>query len=353
MELYPVSEWGGPSNHTYDLIKGFYKLGHKVIWVTSCWEGVDCAKDVCTVIHLPPSRKHKIMVWKIPFIAKLIREHNIELVHTHGGYNAWIALAAVKLAGQGKVVNTWHSLRRVQKDPIHRWFYRNVSFIAVSDMLKELMVSNGLTHNVYRVHNGIDVDRFSNTQSNTTIREQYQIPAEAFVLGFIGRIDPDKGVSYAVKAIDALPPNVYLLVIGWNLNDEYFNHLKSIANERVKFCGPQDDVVPYLAAIDVLVLPSIVKESFGLVITEAMAQGKPVISTNTGGQKEIIEDGISGYIIDAESASQIADKVTILMTDPALYRTMSEKAKDVVRNKFSLEIMAQNTIQVFNDVLNK
>lgn len=205
------------------------------------------------------------------------------------------------------------------------------------------MEQAGIAEDIHIIHNGIDIEKFSGVEND--IRQKLKIPPDTFLAGYFGRLHPEKGIEYLIEAINNMP--AYLLCVGWNSDQEYAVSLKEAASERIRFCLPVLDVVPYMSAIDSLVLPSVCPESFGLVLCEAMALGKPVITTTTGGQGEIVEDGVSGFTVPAASSSAIAEKLYRLMNDKNLYGEMSKAASSSVRQKFSLEIMAPKTRELF------
>jgi glycosyltransferase involved in cell wall biosynthesis len=351
LEIYPFKGWGGPANHVFDLIKGFKKQGHNIFYVASDWEGIEPVKNFCQVYQFQCRHSERLGIMQVPALAKIVKENKIDIIHTHGGWNAWVGIMTALVARRGQVVNTWHGVRKIHNDPIHRWFYKNVAMIAVSEMLKKRIVASGVIQKLQVIHNGIDTERF--TPVTQDIREKLAIPADAFVAGFFGRVAEEKGVEYAVEAINSLP-GVYLMIVGGEESEpEYSRRLRSIAGERVKFCGRQEDVVPYMSAIDVLVLPTVAFESFGLVVAEAMTLGKPAIVTNTGGQAEIVTDGLDGYVIAPRSAETIAEKVRALAADKELYNRLRTRCREKIYENFSLDVMAQKTAALFERIIAK
>jgi len=357
IELHPFESWDGPAIHVRDLIKGLVKAGHEVCLVTRDWTGIDEMESLCEVRRLPLKQAHKIDLKYIPVLANIIKEKKADIIHTHGGWSSWIALFATLIARRGKVVNTWHGFRSIKRDFFHRWFYDKIAaVIAVSEMLRNRIIENGYIDSakVHTVLNGIDIKKFTKPDIKD-VRQELGISRETFVVGYVGRIHPDKGLEYAVKAIDILKRqniNINFLIVGGDNDIEYKKYLQDIINakqlnENIKFCGFTSDVPLYMKSIDALILPSVVRESFGLVLCEAMICSKPVITTNTGGQQEIVEDGITGFIVKAKSEIEIAAKLKLLATNEQLCDQMGERGKKVVEDRFSFDTMARNTLSVF------
>lgn len=362
MELYPFKEWDGPANHVFDLIKGLRQLNQNILMVTGDWDGIKKIESVCPVYKLSCKKAERIKLTNLPFLVKLINQHQIDVIHTHGGYNTWIALAASKLAKRAKVVTTWHALR-TKHDMIHRWQYKNLdAIIGVSHMLKQqiLDVTPIDPQKVHGVPNGIDVDYFSQAVS-TDIRHQLGFGGMgSFVAGYIGRLHPDKGIEYAIKAIALLPENLncHLMVVGWRSDENYARYLEKLIVDlklqaKIRLFKQTNDVRPYMAAIDTLLLPTVSREAFGLVLCEAMASLKPVITTNTGGQVEIVQDSVNGFLVNPRSEQELAKKIESLASDKQLCTAMGVSGRKIVEEKFSLKTMAQNTLDVFYNCLNR
>ncbi|NMA73225.1 MAG: glycosyltransferase family 4 protein [Bacteroidales bacterium] len=356
MELHPFGKWAGPESHVYDLIKGLTLCGHDVCLVARDAEGIDKFEDICPVYKLELRKPHKVDLKYIKYLAGIIKNRRIDIIHTHGGWNSWIAIFATVLAGRGKVVNTWHGLRKVGNDPFHRWFYKKISaIISVSSRLKQDIIASSYINpqKIHVVHNGIDIEKYNIVKFH--VHDRYRIPQNNFIVGFLGRIHPEKGLEYLIEAIESLRRkniSTTLLIVGATDDEEYRKQLtkqveKAGISENIKFCGFAEDVSSYLNAIDVLVSPSICFESFGLVLCEAMACKKPVITTALGAQEEIVEDGVSGFIVPPGDSKAIADKIALLVSDASLCKRMGLNGQSNVQKTFSAEVMGRKTTEVF------
>ena len=182
----------------------------------------------------------------------------------------------------------------------------------------------------------------------------------SFVAGYIGRLHPDKGIEYAIKAIALLPENLncHLMVVGWRSDENYARYLEKLIVDlklqaKIRLFKQTNDVRPYMAAIDTLLLPTVSREAFGLVLCEAMASLKPVITTNTGGQVEIVQDSVNGFLVNPRSEQELAKKIESLASDKQLCTAMGVSGRKIVEEKFSLKTMAQNTLDVFYNCLNR
>jgi UDP-glucose:(heptosyl)LPS alpha-1,3-glucosyltransferase len=169
---------------------------------------------------------------------------------------------------------------------------------------------------IHVIYNSIDSSRFVPAQSvqKLALREKLGIPGEAVVLCFVGSGFERKGLAAAIKAI--ADTDRYLLVIG---QDKAEKHYKALAqtegcSDRVRFCGMQKETLPFYQAADGLLLPTLY-DPFPNVILESMACGLPVITSDTCGGSEFIEQGLNGFVCDALDISRLKEAV---MTIPSL-----------------------------------
>lgn len=190
--------------------------------------------------------------------------------------------------------------------------------ICNAEMVKnEIIEDFGVDANkIHVIYNSIDSSRFVPAQSvqKLALREKLGIPGEAVVLCFVGSGFERKGLAAAIKAI--ADTDRYLLVIG---QDKAEKHYKALAqtegcSDRVRFCGMQKETLPFYQAADGLLLPTLY-DPFPNVILESMACGLPVITSDTCGGSEFIEQGLNGFVCDALDISRLKEAV---MTIPSL-----------------------------------
>lgn len=164
---------------------------------------------------------------------------------------------------------------------------------------------------------GVNTDKFDVTkkeQYRSIIRNKYQIPADAFVFIFVGRITRDKGVNELFQAYSQID-NAWLMMVGWNEIDQTVNqelYQKMQKCDRVVFTGYTSEVEKYLASADCYVLPSY-REGFGMGVIEAEAMGLPVIVTNIPGPTDAMVDGETGVVIPKADSSSLCDAMKMMI----------------------------------------
>ena len=201
---------------------------------------------------------------------------------------------------------------------------------------------------------GIDLRRFEkkgNEKGIATIRSQY---GEKIVL-FVGRLTQYKGVPYLLEAMKEVSGR--LLIIGKGELERQLRNQVARNNllTKVDFLGELEErkLLPFFHACDLLVLPSITRnEAFGLVQLEAMACGKPVVSTRLEtGVQYVNQDGKTGLIVPPRDSKGLADAINRLLEDGDLRTRMGIEGRRRVEREFTKEKMARRTLQLYEKVL--
>lgn len=205
---------------------------------------------------------------------------------------------------------------------------------------------------------GVDVERFRPLPGRT-----YE------TVVYVGRLLPHKGINYLIEAVDA---TIELRVIGrpWEPHleatrgAEYLQLLRKLAHgKRVRFITDADDrrlLQEYNAALAV-VLPSVytdvfgmhhpIPELFGLTLVEAMACATPVIATDVGALPEVVEDGVTGFLVPPNDARALADRIRWLRQHPEQARRMGERGRARVRERFTWEAVARRCLAIYRQAL--
>ncbi|MDA1000284.1 MAG: glycosyltransferase family 4 protein [bacterium] len=287
-------------------------------------------------------------------LAKIAQDNNASLLHANAPVTNIPAAIAGRIARRPVI---WHA--RVLAGPGEIDLDRHLSFlpnliISNSDAIRERFRFRGkLRQNAITIINGVDTGRFHPGISGEAARQKLSLPAEATVFGVVGRISPIKGQATFIEAAIALLekyPKAQFLLIGAGLFSGESAHERALRNkvhernlhDRIHFCGYQSDVRPFMAALDVCVVPSD-QEGCGRAIFEAMAMEKPVIGTGTGGTPEIITDEETGILIPARDPAALATAMERLLEDDALRKKMGGAGRRKVEAQFTLEAHALKT----------
>ncbi len=200
----------------------------------------------------------------------------------------------------------------------------------------------------------VDLRRFRPGLDVTELRRELGLEGRR-VVAFTGRLVAHKGVDVILQALRELPPDVSLVVVGRGprlVDLERLARRVGVA-ERALFCPSvsDDDLPRYLALANVFAFPSQNRlEGFGLAVAEAMACGLPVVTSDMPGVREVIDDGVHGFLVQPLLADDLAAKIRILLDDPALARRLGEAARRRAETSYSLSQVAGQLIRLYGSL---
>jgi glycosyltransferase involved in cell wall biosynthesis len=198
------------------------------------------------------------------------------------------------------------------------------------------------------LYNGVDSDHFELTgsfEAGKRMRASLGVKPESLLIGTVGMCRPEKNQEVLLTTLRRLRVarvDAHLVIAGSGV---LLEHLKRRAAQleiadRVHFVGALEDVRPVLAALDVFVLPSIAVESFSNAALEAMSMGRPVILSDIGGAREMISEGVEGYVVSpTELAARLPAMIAALYADKRKRQQMGAAARDRAVNCFSVPAM--------------
>jgi glycosyltransferase involved in cell wall biosynthesis len=235
---------------------------------------------------------------------------------------------------------------------INRWL-----LVFAANRAAGIIANSEATANAYRkaggrnrkmrvIPNGFDIEdfRLSSEPEVDGVRASLGDEDE-FLVGLFGRITAWKGQRVLIQALGLLP-QVKAVVVGDALfteqDQQYKRELVDLCRhlgvaDRVHFTGFQQNVLPFLHAVDLVVHCSIAPEPFGRVIVEAQLAGKPVIAARSGAPTEIIEDGVNGLLVTPGNPEDLATAIWALLMDPAWAGSMASNGRDSAENRYALE----------------
>lgn len=208
-------------------------------------------------------------------------------------------------------------------------------------------------NNIVHLTHGIDSSQFHKVDDDFLRKE---LRLNGFVLGYVGRLVREKGVSLLLKALCNLPEDIYALIIGSgpdasNLKSEV--ELNGLSH-RVVFIDaiPNEELPLYLSCMDVLVAPSLTterwKEQFGRVLIEAMACEVCVVGSSSGAISEVIGD--AGLVFKEQNVDDLEKKIRMLINNKNLRKDLARKGRERVLKNYSWEKIAEKTYQIYKEL---
>ena len=287
-------------------------------------------------------------------LCRLMKAARPTIVHSRnwGGIEA---ILAARIAGVPVIIHSEHGydLNMQRGLPLRQSLYRNLSYrcaTAVFTVTEELRRYHSAQarfspSRIGVLYNGVDTERFkSRPLLRSALRQQLGIPPDSPVIGYVGRMIALKDVLTLLRAVEMVAsefPSFRILLIGDGPErarlEEYVCSSPSLPG-RVIFAGRRPDIADLLNAIDIFVLPSLA-EGMSNTLLEAFATGLPALATNVGGNPEIVEDGVSGYLFPPRDVSALANRLLILLGDDRLRKTVGAAARNRTVANFSLDRM--------------
>lgn len=361
-----------------DSMRNLAKNGYDVSLISNMEEGfAERNSDYARCIHLPMSRGASIsdLFKSIKALRKLFRKEKYDVIYYSSPNASMYAAVAGALAGVKIRIYSQCGIRYVSFGGVKRLIFKAVEKItclfsthirAQSPKNMQFAVDEGLCAkkkiSVVGIGGtiGVELDKcraFDHSEKRSELREKYSIPADAFVFGYVGRINADKGINElitAFKSVSAERDDAYLVLVGMlddanPISDENLEYAKSY--DRIIMTGnvPSSEVYHYMSMFDLLTHPTY-REGFGKVLQEAMGVGIPILTTNVPGPSEVVEDGKSGILCEAKNADDLASKMLMLYNDKPLRERLVAEGTARAEKYFDRPIMLENILRDMNEI---
>ena len=351
--------WGGQEIRTLTEARGFLDRGHRVTLVAPGEAPIAAAGER---LGLPVVRLD-IRAKRLPNFLALRRwiaaeRPRIDVLNTHSSTDSWLtALACATLPDAPPIVRTRHVSTTIRNRPTTRWLYTRATthIVTTGEALKrQLARDNGVPlEHMTSVPTGIDLARFVPGDA-AAARARVGLPARP-TLGIVATLRDWKGHDVLFEAL-ARDRHAWE---GWNVvvvgdgpyRDRLDAQLARLALvDRIVFAGQQDDVVPWLWALDLFALPSWGEEGVPQAILQAMACGLPVVSTTVGAITEAVGDGATGLIVPPRDVPALGAALARLRDDAALRARLGAAGRTRALADFGLDRMLDRMETVFRAV---
>jgi len=375
---FPPRIVGGIARHCLGLAKALVKQNHEVHVVTLDFPGVPMFEEVegVKVHRVKIELGHpNFITWTLIFnhflekkIATLNQDVGFDLIHIHDWLTAPSGISSKHHLNR-PLVTTVHSTEIGRARGLHspdsylidglEWWmtYEADKIITCSNSMRgELEGHFRLPPDkIAVIQNAIDASEYSRPVDKEVVKRRYGIgPYEKMVL-FVGRLVPQKGVEYLIKAVPRIihhhgKAKFIITGDGWSRS-----HLENLAastgyGDRIRFLGfvSDSELVELTMSADVLAIPSIY-EPFGIVALEGMAAGVPIVAANIGGLADIVEHDRTGVLTYPENPESIAWGVNKVLSDPGYMSWLIHNAKKKVHDVYSWEAVARKTSEVYEE----
>lgn len=288
----------------------------------------------------------------------IIKENNIDLVHSHGYKSNMYSLISTALLPV-PLVSTCHNwipgdkkLKIYTKLDLFILKYFS-QVIAVSEDVSNTLINAGIkTSHLKVIDNGIDVEKFNPDYAGGNERELFNIPDNVIVIGTVGRISHEKShktLLNAFKKIKIFFPEIRLILVG---DGPLKAELQEEFNDpSIIFTGQIKDVAMFYQIMDIFVLPSLT-EGLPMVLLESMAAKLPVVASSVGAIPTIIKNNENGLLVKPGSDEELEKALVFMLNNKGKREEMAQRGFETVRDEFSSEKMANEYLKVYNNLVN-
>ena len=306
-------------------------------------------------------------------LARLIRRERYDFVHVHTPIAAALGRAAARLSGARPVIlytahgfyfhdrmRPWVRWILVQQEKLFGRLCTDFLFTVSPEdhttALRERIIDVGRTHCLYSL--GIDLERFGSVPAGGLQRADIGLSKEDRVIAYVGRLVREKGVMELLEAMAVVKqrmPHARLMVVGDTLESDRGKGIQKeirvlIAahglEKNVVFLGFRGDVPSLLRLVDVFVLPSY-REGMPLTILEAMAAGKPVVTTNVRGCREEVVNGLTGIVVAPRDPRNLSDAILSLLLAPERAKAMGLAGRAHVEKAFDQRRVLDEEVEAY------
>ena len=363
---YDFAHPGGVTNHISSLDLQLTRMGHDVKVIAPASRVVKDFGDRFIAIGRPfpiPSSdsiiRVSISMHLAPAIKEVLAREQFDIIHLHEPFMPMLCSAMVRFSNT-VTVGTFHAAEGKPGynwgRPISTWLIRQRLHnlhgrIAVSKPAQEYH-SKYIPGSYEIIPNGIDLERFSDS---VTPMERFQ-DGKLNIL-FVGRLEFRKGLNYLLNAFLLVKqeiPESRLIVVGpgTRLRKRYERWIEKTGLEDVVFVGyvSNEDKARYYKTADIFCAPATSRESFGIVLLEAMATGKPVVATNIPGYASVVSDGEDGLLVPPQNYQELARALLTLLNDEALRKQMGARGEAKSR-EYSWELVSRRIMDYYLRVI--
>jgi glycosyltransferase involved in cell wall biosynthesis len=341
---------------------------------------VDVSTSISTLENLPMYppvsllRRPATIYWENLFarnISKVVIDYKADLIHAHFAYPQGLAgLIAKKKTKKPLVVmvhgidilvepQTHYGLRLSKSiDAAVRWVLNDADLViaASNATYNEACTIVRQTDKVRLIPNAVDTAKFHPSLDCSWLKKKLNIE-NCNVVFSLASHRPVYGLEYLIRAVPIVTKEKHdvIFVIGGDGSLRGFHERLAAelgVKEKIKFVGqiPRSQTPYYFGISDMLVVPNL-QMAFGIVVSEAMACGKPVISSKVSGALDQIVDGYNGFLVAPKSPTEIAEKILWLLDNPSDAKRMGLRGRGIVEKKFNMETRIEHILLLYQELL--
>ncbi len=347
--------WGGQEVRVFAELEWMRARGHWVALAAHPSSGI-ARRAQDAGMRFYPLRTHKALLpLEVPRLAAWLIGNRVDVVNTHSSNDGWLAGLAARMALRPVLIRSRH----IEVDYPNRFWsglaYRTLpdQVITTSQRIADRLVEElGVkrTH-IECIATGVDLGRFD-PERHGTLRKELGLADDVALVGMISVLRSWKGHFTLLDAAELLLEQgrkVHFAIAGEG-------PMRTVLPERigqpplkghVTLLGHRTDVPNLLASLDALVLPSYAHEGIPQIILQAQAMARPIVATRIGGIPEVVQDNVTGLLVEPKDPHALAAKISTLLDDRALADRLRHVGRTQIEEKYSLDAMGEKLLNLY------
>jgi len=321
----------------------------------------DAGIDVFTACQFTKGFKPLALLRDIRRLGALLKKVKPDIYHCHGSQDHWIgALAVRQFSPATQIVRTRHNIYPIHNHSANRWLFRKktAQVICIFGEQKKFFTESGLlpSERLEVLHSPLPQEFVNPSSVQRSVRAELKLSNDTPLIGFVANFHPDKApldfIAMAFR-IASTRPDVHFAMAGHGPLDEPIRAALAKLNFGARFhmLGFRRDMINVMASFDLLALTSITREASSTVLKQAGALGVPVIATDVGGTREVVEDGKTGILVKPGDIEGLTQAALSLLADTARSQEMGAAGKIKVLSEFTAAAIAERTEHLYFQLL--
>jgi glycosyltransferase involved in cell wall biosynthesis len=308
---------------------------------------------------IPLKIRHTFDLQALCQIKKILKEKQIEVLHTHSSVDSWVASLAGKWANVPVTIRTRHISVPARRRPLNYVYALPDAVITTGEQIRQTLINGyGLpADRVYSIPTGVDRSRFFPRSPDPALKKKLGIPADSLVISLVAVLRAQKRHELVIAAAPGILqryPQTRFLFVGEGPRHALLE--EEIRRHRLEsffiMTGHRDDIPELLALTDLGIIAS-QAEGVPQFLLQAMAMAKPMVATAVGGIPDIIDDGINGLLIPPEEPQALVDAAIKILGDKTYAAHLGQQALNLVQKRYNAVQMANQVCQVYQSIYDK
>jgi L-malate glycosyltransferase len=350
--------WRGGQNQVLLTVNGLRAIGHRAALVAHP-NGQLLSRADEGLELIPIAARTEVDLTAAWRLARVLKRLKPDVLHAHDAHATAMASLALSLGGSTTKAPALVVSRRVdfhlRGNSFSRWKHRQVDcFIAASEAIRQMLVSDGVPpERTLTVHEGIDIEHVL-AAPKVNVHETFFMPHGAPLVGNVAALVPHKGQRHLIEAahlvVQEIPDARFVILGEGELREHLERQVRDYRLEKhVLLPGFRTDVLGCIKGFDLFAMSS-VTEGLGTALLDAMACSRAIVATRAGGIPEIVQDGVTGVLVDPRDHKTMAREIVGLLRNESLRTRMGEAGRVRVGELFTVERMVAETAAAYERV---